>query len=293
MKSRITMNPQGPQALLLIVFITLTLNPQLQAGKPKVETLQAWDEYVRLTEQRVEQELQSETGFFAHDSQAAETAKADEKTLASGGITVSEMNTKNPRGHRIDVRGGAIHHWRGTVFIPDTDLGTVLESVRNPAQRDLLQEDVLEARVLERGENSLRVYLKLIRRKVVTVGYDTEHVVRLRRHGDKRASSHSIATRIVELQDVNTPEEQEKPADQDRGFLWRLNSYWKYEQLGGGVLVECESLTLSRDYPWFLKPILGPLISSVARESMMRTLTSMRDRLAGNQLHHLLPASGS
>ena len=105
MRSRITMNPQGPQALLLIVFITLTLNPQLQAGKPKVETLQAWDEYVRLTEQRVEQELQSETGFFAHDSQAAETAKADEKTLASGGITVSEMNTKNPRGHRIDVRG--------------------------------------------------------------------------------------------------------------------------------------------------------------------------------------------
>jgi len=34
----------------------------------------------------------------------------------------------------------------------------------------------------------------------------------------------------------------------DRGFLWRLNAYWRYEQVAGGVIAECESITLSRDY---------------------------------------------
>ena len=282
MKSRITISLEAAKALFFIVFITLTLGPQLEAGKPKVETLQVWDEYVRLTEQRIDQELRSETGLFAHDSQSAETAEAEGRILSSNEATVVKIHTTDPLGHRISVPGGAIHHWRGTVLTPDTDLETVLESVRNPDKSGPLQEDVLEARVLERGEDSLRVYLKLIRQKIVTVGYNTEHLVRLRRREGQRASSRSIATRIVELQDVNTPDEQEKPPDRDRGFLWRLNSYWKYEQRGDGVLVECESLTLSRDYPSFLKPILGPIISSVARESMLRTLTSMRDRLAGS-----------
>ena len=28
--------------------------------------------------------------------------------------------------------------------------------------------------------------------------------------------------------------------------MWRLNSYWRYKQIDDGVLVEIESLTLSR-----------------------------------------------
>ena len=276
MKWRIANPPEGPKALLLIALATLTLSSQLEAGKAKVETLRVWAEYVRLTEGRIDHELESEASFFARDGQQTET-----KTLSSGEVTVTEMHTKDPYGRRISVPGGAIHHWRGSILIPNTDLETVLKSVRNPDQSEPLQEDVLEARVLERGENSLRVYLKLIRRKIITVAYDTEHLVRLQRHGGKRASSRSIATRIVELQNVNTPEEGERPPGQDRGFLWRLNSYWKYEERDGGVLVECESLTLSRDYPSILKPVFGPIVSSVARGSMLRTLTSMRDRLAG------------
>ena len=75
-----------------------------------------------------------------------------------------EPQTRDLRGRRISVPGGTIHHWRGTVFIANTDLEQVLESVRNPDQAEPLQEDVLEDRVLERGESALRVYLKLIRR---------------------------------------------------------------------------------------------------------------------------------
>ena len=84
----------------------------------------------------------------------------------------------------------------------------------------------------------------------------------------------------VELDQAGTPAEREKPEGKDHGFLWKLNSYWRYQQVDGGVLVECESLTLSRGVPAILAPFVKPIISGVARESMKRTLTSMRDRFA-------------
>jgi hypothetical protein len=42
--------------------------------------------------------------------------------------------------------------------------------------------------------------------------------------------------------------------------------------------VECESVTLSRPVPMLLKPIAGPLVSKVARESMERSLIALRER---------------
>jgi hypothetical protein len=55
-----------------------------------------------------------------------------------------------------------------------------------------------------------------------------------------------------------------------------MNSYWRYEQVSGGVIVECESLTLSRAVPFLLEPLIHSLVESTARESLERTLASMR-----------------
>jgi hypothetical protein len=43
-------------------------------------------------------------------------------------------------------------------------------------------------------------------------------------------------------------------------------------------VVECESVTLSRPVPMLLKPIAGPLVNKVARESMERSLIALRER---------------
>jgi hypothetical protein len=172
-----------------------------------------------------------------------------------------------------------IHHWRGSVLIRGVKLEDVLGRLANPTASDTRQEDVLESMVLERGRDSVKLYLKLQRSKLVTVVYNTEHQVRYFRYGTTRAASKSIATKIAELENPFTKDESEKPQGQDRGFLWRLNSYWRYEQVDGGVIVECESISLSRTIPAFLVRLIRPLIDHVAGESMQRTLGSMRDRL--------------
>ena len=131
---------------------------------------------------------------------------------------------------------------------------------------------MLASKILEDRGDTLRVYLKLTRKELITVTYNTEHLVELTRHGPGRASSRSVATKIAELADAGTPREREKPAGSDLGLLWRLNAYWWYEEVPGGVLVECESLSLSRGIPLLLKPFASGTVDRIARESMARTL---------------------
>ena len=58
-----------------------------------------------------------------------------------------------------------------------------------------------------------------------------------------------------------------------------MNSYWRYEAVPGGVIVELESLTLSRGLPWGTGTAIRPLIQRVARESIERTLVTLDQRV--------------
>jgi hypothetical protein len=254
----------------------------LGAASLRSETVEAWDAYVRATEARMARELERRDGFLAADFGPG--PKLDRVMVARGAVDVVQVSTSGADERTIEVPEGLIHHWRGVVFIPNTSVDRILARVASPAEQDTAQEDVVEARVLGRGPDSLRLFLRLQRRQIVTVVYNTEHAVRYRRHGTGRASSRSVATRIAEVAEPGTPDEYEHPPGEDRGFLWRLNSYWRYEQVDGGVLVECESISLSRTVPSLVRGVVRPIIDHVARGSMERTLLAMRARLSGAPL---------
>ncbi len=260
-------------ALLLMVGI-------LTAGELEPGLLQGWAGYIKATEQRIAAELCASKGFLVLDFQPQSEAAAERRAVFAGEIPIKEMISYDASGKKMVLSGGMAHHWRGSVFIPGAKLEEVIFRILNPTAADMQQEDILQWRVLERGNDSLKIYLKLQRSKFVTAVYNTEHEVRVQRHGKARVSSTSVATRIAELEEPNSSREREKPAGQDRGFLWRMNSYWRYEQVAGGVIVELESVTLSRTVPFVFNLLIGPLIESTARESVERTLASMRKRHA-------------
>jgi hypothetical protein len=241
-------------------------------------TLKAWRVSVEAAEQRIANELSSKSGFLAFDFQEPPRANAERKAVLSGEVQVKQL-AEESGGKAIHVPDGAIHHWRGSIFVPGVTLDFVLARIANPTADDTKQEDVLESRVIERTPGQLKLYLKLQRSKIVTAVYNTEHLVQYKLNGDDRASSSSIATKIVEIERLSKNREREKPEGHDRGFLWKMNSYWRYQQVEGGVIVECESMTLSRSIPWLLEPIARPIINSIAHESMERTLQSLRTRL--------------
>lgn len=240
----------------------------------RAETADGWAAYLAATERRRAGELVDPRRFLVMDHQ--QTPAEDRRALLSGAVVVAPMSTVE-RGRPIAVPGGLVHHWRGAVLVKGTTVSELMSRIRH-ATPPALQEDVLRSSVITRGPNVMKVYLRLQRSKVVTVVYNTEHDVRFEHIDDRRAASTSTATKIAELKYPETAAEHELPLGSDRGFLWGLNAYWRYEAAPGGTIAECESVSLSRDVPAVLQFMAGPLIRDAARESMERTLMALRNR---------------
>ena len=66
------------------------------------------------------------------------------------------------------------------------------------------------------------------------------------------------------------------PEGHDGGYLWRMNTYWRFEERDGGVYVQCESISLTRDIPRGLGWLIEPFVTSIPRESLQDTLGNTR-----------------
>ncbi len=71
-----------------------------------------------------------------------------------------------------------------------------------------------------------------------------------------------------------TGNERALDSNQEHGFLWRLNTYWSYEERDGGLYMQIESVSLTRSIPTGLGWAIGPFVQSVPRESLEFTLRS-------------------
>src|SRR5258706_1304378 len=168
-----------------------------------------------------------------------------------------------------------IHHWAGAIFIPGVTPHRVLAFVQDYNRHSKYFWDVEDWKLRSRDGDAFHIYLRFRRKKIITVHYNTEHTVIYRRHDGHRASSRSATTRIAELENPGKPDEREKPIGDDSGFLWRLNSYWRFQEADGGVQVECESLSLSRAIPGAIAWLVRSYVESVPRESLENTLLQM------------------
>ena len=255
-----------------VVFVTAaalllaTVNAHAAVLEPR--TLAAWQEYVTTTELRIALE---------EPSRSVGAPSAEEwRRLRAGALVLAQRETRRPTGAAIDVPNGAIHHWVGRVFLPGVELVALLAELQAPTSRGWLPAEVRSLRVVADGAGRLRVFMRVERDSLVDVTYDIEHVVHYATHAAGHATSRSTSRRIVQLDDPGTSAERQRPEGRDYGFLWRLNAYWRYVPVQGGVLVECESLALSRGVPSVLRPVAAPLIDTVSRESLENTLGALR-----------------
>ena len=263
---------------LAVVLLVALATVGAAAAELKDETVAAWNRYIEATEQRIAEELADGNRFLVLDF--GEDPDAARKRLLTGEVRVEKMETRAADGKGIRVPKGTIHHWRGSVLIPDVALEDVLHGLIVAIDPADLQDDVVESRVIERDGDRLHLYLRIRRRQMVTVDYNTEHQAVYTRHGPDAASSRTVALRIAELENAGSPDEREKPIGRDRGFLWRLHTYWRYQQVPEGVIAECESVTLSRGIPRLLGWMVRPLVNRTAREALTQTLTSISEELS-------------
>lgn len=232
------------------VWAVLATQTMLLAGL-KPETGAAFDKYVQLSEQRMDRELKD--GHF----------------LVMGNRSRSNMVVQeNKRDDDAVVPHGQIHHWLGGVFLPGVTLAQVAAIKQDyDHYKDIYKPDVVDSRLIKRNGDEFEMYLKISKKQILTMVYDTYYTVRYYSPEPKKMYLRSYATKINEV---------DRPAGEDRGFLWRLNSYWRLQEADGGVYVECEAVSLSRDVPAFLNYIVGSFIKKLPADSMRNTLAALK-----------------
>lgn len=234
----------------------------------KPRTVEAFDQYMQAAQARFDNSLHSGPFLWVD-------ASADRKRAVRKGQILAEPT--NGSGD-IDVADGLIHDWTGAVFVPGATLAETLRLVEDYNHHKAIYPEVIESRLVSRHDDDFHVFLRILKKQILTVVLDTEHDVHYVRLDHKRWYSKSFTTRIAEVQNPG-PGEHELPPGNDHGFLWRLDTFWKFEQRDDGVYLECEAISLTRDVPAGLGWLISPIIRSLPRQSLTNTLAATRKAL--------------
>lgn len=267
----------------LVVCLAGALAVPAGAAELKKETAAAFERYVRIREAQldghVERSADNGHAFLYVDSLSSKERVAAYRTMNAGQVFIERRKLRDQNGREINCPDGLIHHWLGTVFIPGATLEKTIALVQDYDRHHInYAPEVLISRELSQQGNEFKIHMRFIKKKVVTVVVDTWQEVRYVAVRPNRMYSAAIATRIQEVEHYGQPGETLKPEGKDGGYLWRLNTYWKFEERDGGVYVQCEAISLTRDVP-FLITWLRPFITGVPKESLMFSLGTTRKLL--------------
>jgi hypothetical protein len=267
----------------VVIMIALCAFAQsADAADLEPETLQGFDHYVQLLETQID----NQEAFLSIDRLPADRRAVAQSQLRAGQVIIERLDANRPderddSGKPIPVPGGLIHHWIGTVFIPGATLADTLALEQDYDHHELyFRPDVVRSKILGREGNDFTVLLRLYRKKVITTVLDTEHQVHYQLVDPRHAWSRSRSRRIQQVEDAGERNERLEPVGHDEGFLWRMNTYWRFEERDGGTYVECQSVSLTRDIPRGLGWLIGPYVTSVPRESLTFTLATTRSAVA-------------
>jgi hypothetical protein len=266
-------------AARVLLLASLIVSPSRAAAADlKPEAASAFALYTQQAERRMNEDLRPGALFLSLDRLPDDRRRDAEAQLFRGDVVVNRLDDPGSM-KAAPVAGALIHDWTGIVFIPGASLDDVLAAVEDyDRQSDFYQPEVVKSKLLRRNANDFHIYLRLQQQEsFLTVTFDTEHDVHYTRLDARRAASESRSTRIVEVENAGERSERALPEGRDHGFLWALNSYWRFSEVPSGVYVQCEAISLTRDIPAGLGPLIGGYIETIAQDSLGTTLRHTRD----------------
>jgi hypothetical protein len=268
------------------VVICLMVAPSpAGAAELRPEATRGFDRYVALTESRMQGELAPGGAFLWVDGLPEPRRSETYARLQHGEMIAARLQTADPSG-QSSTPGALIHHWVGTIFIPGVSLAQVLAVVQDyDRHAEYYKPEVAQSKMVEHSGDDYKVHYRLRKKKIITIILDTDYDVHRHFFDAARAYSNSLSTRIAQVEHAGEPDEHELPPGKDGGYLWRLNSYWRYFDSGRGVYVQCEAISLTRDIPAGLNWLVGSFVESVPKESLEFTLQSTRSAVLRGALH--------
>lgn len=277
---RVGFRPGRAQKPLITALILALLAPSIVGAEDlKPKTVEAFNRCVQLTEAQIDSELSRREPFLWIESLPENRREAVYRDLRDGKVVIERLETLDG-GNKIEVPGGLIHHWIGTIFVPGATLAQVVAFEQDyDNQPQYFQPDVMRSKILQHNGSDFVVDIRFHKKKIITTVIDTTHEVHYQPVDATHEWSRSHTTRIQEVDDAGEPQEKLKREGRDNGFLWRMNTYWRFEEKDGGTYIESQSVSLTRDIPTGLAWMIGPYVNSIPRESLTFTLDRTRSAI--------------
>jgi hypothetical protein len=242
--------------------------PGLALGEPTPAAVSAFNSYSRAIETRLAQQHRSQHDFLVL---AVPDPEREQNRLHRGELIVERLTPSTG----TDSSGALLHHWRGTAFAPGAKAADFERLMRDfNAYPQHFSPQVIRAKVIDDGGDRMEASMRVRQRHVITVVMDTTYDIDFGRLDARHGYSISRSIRIEEIDSPGTNSERALSADEEHGFLWRLNTYWSYEERDGGLYLQIEVVSLTRSIPHGLGWAVRPYIESIPRESLEFTLRS-------------------
>lgn len=246
----------------ILILTVASGGRRAEAEGPTEAAVSAFNSYVSQVELRREQQQRT-----AKDSIAPE----DWARLRHGEQIIEKLTPSDGP----ELPGAMLHHWRGTAFAPGAkaaDFERVMKDFAAYPRR--YSPQIVQARVITHQDDHFQVLMRVRQKHVITVVMDTTYDISFGRLDQQHGYSISRSTRVSEIEKAGTRKERALATDEEHGFLWRLNTYWSYEERDGGLYMQIESVSLTRSIPTGLGWAIKPFVESVPRESLEFTLQS-------------------
>jgi hypothetical protein len=252
---------------VLCGFLILAAAPGCVVAEHAPAAVAAFNSYSSTVESRLAQQHLSQNGFLAPVASGPES----ETRLRQGELIIKQITPSTA----VDLPGAMLHHWRGTAFAPGAkaaDFERLMKYFDAYPQR--FSPQVIQAKILLHQGDNFKTIMRVRQRHVITVVMDTTYDITFARLDARHGYSISRSTEISEIDSPGTRHERALSSGEEHGFLWRLYTYWTYEERDGGLYMQIESVSLTRSIPTGLGWAIGPFVESVPRESLEFTLRS-------------------
>lgn len=239
------------------------------AVAPTNAAVSGFEGYTDLLEARLAKQHGSANGFIVLPPES-------DARLKAGEVVIERMTPDV-----LPVMPGAmLHDWRGTAFVPGATAADFERLMRDfAAYPQIYAPEVVQAKVLSQKDDDMQTLMRVRQKHAITVVMDTTYDVRFGKLDPQHRFSLSRSTQIDEIGSPGTPKEHALTPAEEHGFLWGLNSYWSCAEQDGGLYIQIESVSLTRDIPPALAWLIRPFVEGVPRESIEFTLRATADAL--------------
>ena len=264
-------------SIVLIALILICVRPA-EPTTVTSKTLQAWNESIQQTRNELAEESCATDRFLLIDRQPNKVAK-----IQSGEI----LAFHGPHGGLLPIPSGLIHHWIGTVFIPNASAANTVRVLQDyDSYAEIYKPAVTRSKLLTRKSDEFTYRLQFAEKGFgLKAGLLGDFRSKYYRLNSTTGYTITESTSLSELANPGTPDERIVPLAASRGYVEGVFTIVRYREATGGLYVEIETLTLSRDIPASVRWMVSPLVQRFSRQVMTGTLDHFRNQVIASRTY--------